>query len=96
MEIITLDVFKQHARIDHYDEDGAIQLKVDAVNSYVSAFLPEPVDPPVAIADEVKQAALQICSEWWENRENTFPGQIAEIPLDAMEILINHREWSFG
>ncbi|WP_189526619.1 head-tail connector protein [Mesorhizobium sp. M7A.F.Ca.ET.027.03.2.1] len=96
MELITLEEFKEHARIVATDEDDAIQLKVDAANAYVSSFLPAPEDPPAAIADEVKQATLQICSEWWENRENSFPGQIQEIPLDAMEIILNHRQWSFG
>jgi len=96
MEIITLEEFKEHARIVTDDEDTAIQFKVDAANAYVSSFLPAPEDPPAAIADEVKQATLQIASDWWENRENSFPGQIQEIPLDAMEIILNHREFAFG
>ncbi|MDX8517967.1 head-tail connector protein [Mesorhizobium dulcispinae] len=96
MELITLAEFKEHARIVATDEDSAIQLKVDAANAYVSSFLPAPTDPPAAIPDEVRQATLQIASTWWETREDIVPGQIAEVPLDAMEILINHREWSFG
>lgn len=94
MELITLAQFKAHARIDGTDEDAAAQVKVDAASGYVVSFLGTlPVDwvPP----DELVQATLLIASHWWEHRETTFAGNLLDIPLDASEILLNHRTWSF-
>ncbi|MCM5691432.1 head-tail connector protein [Sinorhizobium meliloti] len=94
MELITIQQFKEHARIDGTDEDAAAQVKVDAANAYVTSFLGTlPVD--YVAPDELVQATLMIASTFWEHRENTFAGSIAEIPLDAAEIIANHREWAF-
>jgi len=94
MELISLPQFKAHARIDGTDEDAAAQLKVDAANGYVVSFLGTlPAD--YVAPDELVQATLLIASHWWEHRETTFAGSIADIPLDASEIIANHREWAF-
>ncbi|MQX28872.1 head-tail connector protein [Sinorhizobium meliloti] len=94
MELITLAQFKAHARIDGTDEDAAAQLKVDAANGYVVSFLGTlPVD--YVAPDELVQATLMIASHWWEHRETTFAGDLLDIPLDASEIIANHREWAF-
>lgn len=94
MELITLAQFKAHARIDGTDEDAAAQVKVDAANSYVTSFLGTlPVD--YVAPDELVQATLLIASHWWEHRETTFAGNLLDIPIDASEILLNHRTWSF-
>lgn len=96
MNLITLAEFKAHARIAHDDEDTAIQAKVDAANEYVSRFVdtPEPPTPYTPPAD-LKQATLLIAGHWWENRENTAADGLSDIPLDADEILLNHRGWAF-
>ncbi|MFQ6181650.1 head-tail connector protein [Sinorhizobium meliloti] len=94
MELITLAQFKEHARIDGTDEDAAAQLKCDAANAYVLSFLGTlPVD--WVAPDELVQATLLIASHWWEHRESTFAGNLIDIPLDASEIIANHREWAF-
>lgn len=95
MELVTVAEFKDHARIFHDDEDLEIEIKVAAANEYVSGMLDlfegEPYDPPA----DVLQATLMIAAHWYENRENSFPGNINDIPLDAQEILLNHRGWAF-
>lgn len=97
MEIITLEEFKAHARIMHDDEDADIQGKVDAANEYVSGLLDVAEDevPDYEPPADVKQAVLLVAGHWLENREETFPGSINDIPLDAQEILLNHRGWAF-
>lgn len=97
MELITLTEFKNHARIMHNDEDADIQGKVDAANEYVSGLLDIDPDelPDYEAPHEVKQAALMIAAHWLENRENTYPGAVLDVPLDAQEILLNHRGWAF-
>lgn len=94
MELITLAQFKAHARIDGTDEDAAAQVKVDAANSYVSSFLGT-LAPDYVAPDELMQATLLIASHWWEHRETTFAGDLLDIPIDAHEIIANHREWAF-
>lgn len=94
MNLIDLAQFKAHARIDGTDEDAAAQVKVDAANGYVASFLGTlPVD--WVAPDELVQATLMVASHWWEHRETTFAGNLLDIPLDASEIIANHREWSF-
>lgn len=97
MELITLAEFKDHARILHDDEDSEIQIKVDAANEYVAGFLDvgaeelSTYEPPA----DLKQAALMVAAHWWENRESAQPDSLHDIPLDASEILLNHRGWAF-
>lgn len=95
MELITLAGFKAHARIADNSEDTAASQIVNAANEYVTGLLDlddaESYEPPA----DVKQAALLISAHWWENRDNSFPGNIEDIPLDAEEILLNHRGWAF-
>lgn len=97
MEIITLAEFKDHSRIEYDDTDVEVQAKVDAANEYVSTLLDiAPADLPNYVPPaDVKQATLQIAAHWFENREDSFPGNINDIPLDAQDILINHRGWAF-
>ncbi|MBB6299413.1 head-tail connector protein [Rhizobium leucaenae] len=94
MELITLEEFKDHSRILYDDEDTEIQTKVDAANAYVSGFIDTSAEDYLPPAD-IKQAALMIAAHWFENRENTFPGSIIDIPLNAADIIANYREWSF-
>lgn len=95
MELITLEEFQGHARIVDDSEDDAAEQIVAAANEYVTGLLciddEEPYEPPA----DLKQAVLLIASHWWENRDNSFPGNIQDIPLDASEILLNHRGWAF-
>lgn len=98
MELITLAGFKAHARIADNSEDTAASQIVNAANEYVTGLLDidEDASPPsYSPPADVKQAALLIASHWWENRDNSFPGSIDDIPLDAEEILLNHRGWAF-
>jgi hypothetical protein len=95
MELITLEQFKEHARIDGDDEDAAAQVKVDAANRYVSSFLADPLPTDWEAPEDLVQATLMICGHFWEHRETTFAGNLLDIPLNASEIIANHREWSF-
>ncbi|UYQ70652.1 head-tail connector protein [Pelagibacterium flavum] len=97
MELITVAAFKAHARIDGEDQDSAITAIVDAANAHVAGFLDIAEDdvPTYEPPADVKQATLLIASHWFENREDSFPGTIHEVPLDAHEVLLNHRGWAF-
>ncbi len=94
MSLITLDQFKEHARIDGDEQDADLQIKVDAANAYVLGYLPAQADdwePP----SDLVQAALLIAAHWYENREASLEGVLAEIPVGAADIIQNHREWVF-
>lgn len=96
MEVITLAMFKEHARIDFDDDDLIAGQVVSAANNYVSGLLCTDVEEPPAPAGDVVQAALLIAGHWYMNRENASDGALVDIPLNAAEILANHRAWSFG
>ncbi|MFG1399910.1 head-tail connector protein [Roseixanthobacter pseudopolyaromaticivorans] len=97
MEVITLKVFKEHARIDFDDDDEIVWQVVAAANAYVSGLVYADVEElPAEAPADVIQAALLIASHWYENRETALAGALSDIPLNATEILANHRAWSFG
>jgi hypothetical protein len=95
MSLITVEQFKEHARIDGDDEDDAILVKVDAANKYVLGFLEDPLPEDWTAPDDLIQATLMIAAHWWEHRETAFVGQIFDIPLNAQDVIANYREWSF-
>lgn len=95
MELTTVADFKEHARIDGDDQDSAITAIVDAANAHVTGFLTIEDEEAYEAPADVKQASLLIASHWFENREDSFPGTIHKVPLDAHEILLNHRGWAF-
>lgn len=95
MELITLEMFKAHARIDGDDEDSAAQVKVDAANAYVSSFLANPLPDGWVTPDDLVQATLQIASSWWENRETSVITAVHDVPVNASEVIASYREWQF-
>lgn len=95
MEIITLADAKAHLRVDFYDDDVVLGRMVEAANSHVSALI-YPDDEPDQAPPDIAQAALLIAGHWYMNRENASDGALVDIPLNAAEILANHRAWSFG
>lgn len=95
-ELITVEQFKEHARIDGDSEDSAIALKVAAVNSYIISFLASPLPDDWTAPNELVQAAFLVASHWWENREATATSQLLDIPIGASDLIANHREWVFG
>lgn len=95
MSLITLEQFKEHARIDGDDEDEAAQVKVDAANKYVLSYLADPLPDDWVAPEDLVQATLQIASNWWENRETTVITAINDVPINAQDIISNHREWVF-
>lgn len=95
MELIDLEEFKTHARIDFDDEDDAAQQMVEAANEYVTGMLDIHEGEPYSAPADVRQATLMIAAHWWEQRETAVPGSLHDIPIDAQEILINHRGWAF-
>lgn len=95
MSLITVDQFKEHARIDGDDEDDAILVKVDAANKYVLGFLDDPLPDDWEAPEDLVQAALLIAAHWWEHRETAFVGQIFDIPVNASEIISSYRTWVF-
>ncbi len=94
MDIIDLSEFQAHVRITDTDEDASAQAIVDAANAYVTALIAPDEDyvPPA----DVKQATLLIAAHWWERRETAIAEGLHDIPLNAANILVNHRSWSFG
>jgi hypothetical protein len=97
MSLITLEQFKEHARIDGNDEDASAQVKVDAANNYVLSYLENPLPHDWQAPDELVQAALLIASHWWERRETAFAfsGAFNDIPISATDLISNFRVWQF-
>lgn len=94
-ELVTLEQFKEHARILHDDEDGDIERKLEAVNAYVLGYLPQPIAEDWSPPEDLRQAALLILTHWFENRESTATGTLFDIPIGATDIIANYREWVF-
>ena len=80
--LITLDLIKQHCRIDSDDEDELLELYESAAQQHIENQLDRKlfaseVPDDVANGLVVKQAMLMTIAHWYEHRESVVIGVVS-------------------
>lgn len=87
---ITLELVKQHMRIDHGDEDALIMLYIEAAEQYVANYIGKPLAPLPA---DLKLAILRLAAFYFEVRGIATFGPSSQIaPQNVAAILDSYRE----
>ena len=102
MSQISLDEFKQHARIDDYagdSEDAKLQQCLDAAESYAFRYIHRTYDELVeegggTLPDDVKEAILSLASSFYEQRESDSNVQRRPVPFGFFTIMASYRKLS--
>lgn len=85
--LITLDLIKQHCRIDSDDEDALLELYENAAQQHIEKQLdrklfadevPEDVANGLVINSAIKQAMLMTIAHWYEHRESVVIGVVSK------------------
>lgn len=85
--LITLDLIKQHCRIDSDDEDELLELYESAAQQHIEKQLdrklfadevPEDVANGLVVNSAIKQAMLMTIAHWYEHRESVVVGVVSK------------------
>ena len=81
--LLTLDLIKQHCRIDSDDEDELLELYESAAQQHIenqldrklfASEVPDDVANGLVITPAIKQAMLMTIAHWYEHRESVVIG----------------------
>lgn len=92
--IVTLVEAKDHCRVDGTADDLNLTRLIAAATDYIEDYTGQtfPDDAPAA----VKQAALLLIGQWFDNREGTADRQLSEARHAVTALLANPRIYAFG
>lgn len=85
--LLTLDLIKQHCRIDSDDEDELLELYESAAQQHIenqldrklfASEVPDDVANGLVITPAIKQAMLMTIGHWYEHRESVVIGMISK------------------
>lgn len=94
---VTLAQAKQHAVVEHNDDDVLIQGYIDAARGHVTDHLRRDLDAefPSGWPVQINQAVLMLVAHWYAHREAVSgTGEMGEIPLAVRALLAPHRDLS--
>lgn len=84
--LLTLDLIKQHCRIDSDDEDELLELYESAAQQHIenqldrklfASEVPDDVANGLVITPAIKQAMLMTIAHWYEHRESVVIGIVS-------------------
>ena len=85
--LITLDLIKQHCRIDSDDEGELLELYESAAQQHIENQLdrklfadevPDDVANGLVVNSAIKQAMLMTIAHWYEHRESVVLGVVSK------------------
>lgn len=97
--ILDVDFVKNYLRVDHDEDDGFIQLMIDASRSFVETYLNRKLDNFDGYSDgkypgEIDIARLNVMSQWYDTRTIMSPrSNVAELEYVFKGLLDPHRYW---
>lgn len=105
--IVTKEEAKAQLNITIADDDPLIDRLISAAQSHVEKWLGYAIDdewpptegdaPQPTAPDDLRQAVLMIVGHWYENREASLVGVVAQsLPMGVADILASYRTYTFG
>ncbi|MCZ7907750.1 head-tail connector protein [Agrobacterium leguminum] len=97
MSAVSLDLAKQHMKVDGNAEDELISLYLDAAETWCGNYLGKPIADLDPVPADVKHAILKLVSFYYEVRSlATFGLSVDMAPQGVTAILSSYRERWFG
>lgn len=98
---LDLAELKRHLNITENTDNDLLTRTLAAAEAHLAAMIGAPIDDEDLFPDgtpaDVEQAVLLTAAHWYENREGTLVGVIAqELPIGVRDIVANHRIYSYG
>ena len=98
MAIVQLSVLKAQLNVTSSDDDGLLEIKLDAAQDHIERLLGFKIDTrfPDETPPALKEAVLQLASHWYEQREAAVFGISGqEVPFGVWQIITEFRDWGF-
>lgn len=93
MPEVSLELAKQHMKIDGSAEDDLVSLYVEGAEAWISNYIGKPVADLDPLPADVKIAILRLVSFYYECRNIATFGVSAQLaPLGVTSILDSYRE----
>lgn len=98
---LDLDTLKAHCNVTIAGDDQLLTRLLVAAKAHTEGVLGFGLDDtdelPEGAPADLEQAVLMTAAHWYENREATLVGTLAQqLPIGVSEILDNHRTYTFG
>ncbi|MDQ0455151.1 head-tail connector protein [Rhizobium paknamense] len=97
MTVVSLNLAKQHMKIDGTAEDELIALYLDGAETWISNYIGRPLTEFDPLPADMKIAILRLVSFYYECRNLATFGVSAQLaPMGVTSILDSYREKWFG
>ncbi|KEQ08045.1 head-tail connector protein [Pseudorhizobium pelagicum] len=97
MSALSLDLAKQHMKVDGTAEDDLISLYIDAAETWAANYIGKPLADFDPIPADVKHAVLKLVAFYYEVRSiATYGLSVDMAPQGVTAILDSYRERWFG
>ncbi|TIX89295.1 head-tail connector protein [Rhizobium sp. P44RR-XXIV] len=97
MTVVSLDLAKQHMKIDGNAEDELISLYIDGAEAWIANYIGKPLADFDPLPADVKIAILKLVSFHYEVRSLASYGiSVDSVPLGVTSLLSSYREKWFG
>lgn len=100
--ILDVAFVKNYLRVDHDEDDGFIELMIDASRSFVETYLNRKLDNFDGYTDrnypkEIDIARLNVMSQWYDTRTIMSPrSNVSELEYVFKGLLDPHRYWQIS
>ncbi len=94
--IATAEELRQHLNLEPgFEPDALLGRKIAAAESWISAYVGEPIGELETVPAALVEAALQLAAHLYENREATLVGvSAAELPFGVVDLIRPFRVWT--
>ena len=92
MSITPLSLLKSQLNIEHNLDDALLTHKLDVAEEWIGNFVGTPFADHVPLPVSLTEAALQLASYWYGQREAVSDVRMLSIPYGVIDLLRPYRE----
>lgn len=98
---LDLTTLKAHCNVTEATDDAVLTRLLAAATAHfeqqVGYVLDDEDELPDGVPADIEQAVLMIAAHWYENREATLVGVVAqELPIGVADVIRNRRVYSYA